>query len=359
MNAIPRRGPAGRAATALLSAPVFGLAFWLFGFVVASLAMLLMPALMGYATAGSSSSSRWSRWRCWLVFPYLLNVDLPHGLVGDWLIDRLAARSLSGGPVLDNLILGLTAALQFKQFLFMMAGTVIGLWVGVLPGLGGPVAMAILIPFTFSMDPLSALLMLASISVGAAFGGSITSILLNIPGEASSAATAYDGYPMAQQGKAKVAMGLSAGASMAAAIVGVLILMFASAGGEGGAGLQPGGIFRARHPRPDRRFGRRARLDHQGPGDGRARDRDQPDRGRFDPGIGALHLRLRVPARRHQLRAGHGRPVRDHRTDQHDPGGQPSPRPAAWKDRCGTASGRRSATRSRSSRARRSARSSA
>ena len=78
----------------------------------------------------------------------------------------------------------------------MIAGTVIGLWVGVLPGLGGPVAMAILIPFTFSMDPLSALLMLASISVGAAFGGSVTSILLNIPGEASSAATAYDGYPM-------------------------------------------------------------------------------------------------------------------------------------------------------------------
>jgi putative tricarboxylic transport membrane protein len=130
--------------------------------------------------------------------------------------------------MLDNLILGMTAALQWKQFLFMIAGTVIGLWVGVLPGLGGPVAMAILIPFTFTMDPLSALLMLASISVGAAFGGSITSILLNIPGEASSAATAYDGYPMAQQGKAKVAMGLSAGASMVAGIVGVLILMFAS-----------------------------------------------------------------------------------------------------------------------------------
>jgi putative tricarboxylic transport membrane protein len=128
----------------------------------------------------------------------------------------------------DNLYLGLMAALQLKQFLFMVAGTVIGLWVGVLPGLGGPVAMAILIPFTFTMDPLSALLMLASISVGAAFGGSITSILLNIPGEASSAATAYDGYPMAQQGKAKVAMGLSAGASMVAGIVGVVILMFVS-----------------------------------------------------------------------------------------------------------------------------------
>src|SRR6516162_3442065 len=73
--------------------------------------------------------------------------------------------------MIDNLILGLTAALQLKQLMFMVVGTVIGLWVGVLPGLGGPVAMAILIPFTFSMDPLSSLMMLASISVGAAFGG--------------------------------------------------------------------------------------------------------------------------------------------------------------------------------------------
>src|SRR3979411_1313676 len=98
--------------------------------------------------------------------------------------------------MLDNLILGLTPALPVKPFFFQVVRTSVGLWVGVLPGLGGPVAMAILIPFTFSMDPLSALLMLASISVGAAFGGSITSILLNIPGEASSAATAYDGYHM-------------------------------------------------------------------------------------------------------------------------------------------------------------------
>src|SRR3981189_2736906 len=103
--------------------------------------------------------------------------------------------------MLDHLILGLSAALQPKHLLVMVVGTVIGLGVGVLPGLGGPVAMAILIPFTFSMDPLSALLMLASISVGAAFGGSVTSILLNIPGEASSAPTPYDGYPMAAQGK--------------------------------------------------------------------------------------------------------------------------------------------------------------
>src|SRR5260370_18028155 len=98
--------------------------------------------------------------------------------------------------MIDHLILGLTAALQVKQFMFMVLGTVIGLWVGVLPGLGGPVAMAILIPFTFSMDPLSALLMLASISVGAAFGGSVPSILLNIPGDTSSPPPPYAGAPL-------------------------------------------------------------------------------------------------------------------------------------------------------------------
>ena len=85
-----------RFATALLSAPVFGLLFWLFGFVVASFAaMLLMPTLMGYANRRRLFGDRaWSRWRCSRsIFPYLLNVDLPHGLVGDWLIDELALRA--------------------------------------------------------------------------------------------------------------------------------------------------------------------------------------------------------------------------------------------------------------------------
>src|SRR5260370_17360399 len=98
--------------------------------------------------------------------------------------------------MIDHLILGLTAALQVKQFMFMVLGTVIGLWVGVLPGLGGPVAMAILIPFTFSMDPLSALLMLASISVAAAFAGPVPSIMLNIPAEPSPSPTPTHASPL-------------------------------------------------------------------------------------------------------------------------------------------------------------------
>jgi len=84
-----------RFATALLSAPVFGLAFWLFGFVVASLAaMLLMPALMGYSNRRQLVIVAVVTVALLaLVFPYLLNVDLPHGLVGDWLIDRLGLRA--------------------------------------------------------------------------------------------------------------------------------------------------------------------------------------------------------------------------------------------------------------------------
>ena len=176
--------------------------------------------------------------------------------------------------MLDHLVLGLTAALQFKHFVFMMLGTVIGLWVGVLPGLGGPVAMAILIPFTFSMDPLSALLMLASISVGAAFGGSVTSILLNIPGEASSAATAYDGYPMAQQGRAKVAARVDGRGDRRRAHPDVASAPVAKAA----LAFSPAEYFALAILGLTVVVGRRARLDAEGFGDGRARHRRQPDR---------------------------------------------------------------------------------
>jgi putative tricarboxylic transport membrane protein len=130
--------------------------------------------------------------------------------------------------MLDSLLIGLGAALTPENLFFIVVGTVIGLWIGVLPGLGATSAMAILIPFTFAMNPLAALLLLASISVAGAFGGSVTSILMNIPGDASAAATAYDGYPMAQQGKARVAMGLSVGASLVGGAVGVVLLALLS-----------------------------------------------------------------------------------------------------------------------------------
>ncbi len=127
--------------------------------------------------------------------------------------------------MIDNVLLGLSAVLQWEHLLFMLLGTLGGMWVGVIPGLGPITAMALLIPFTFNMDPLSALLMLASISAAANCSGSFTSILLNVPGESTSAATCFDGYPMSRQGQARVAIGLSIGASLFGALAGMVVVM--------------------------------------------------------------------------------------------------------------------------------------
>ena len=88
----------------------------------------------------------------------------------------------------------------------MFIGIVLGVIIGVLPGLGGANGVAILLPLTFSMSPTSAIIMLSCIYWGALFGGAITSILFNIPGEPWSVATTFDGHPMAQQGRADEAL---------------------------------------------------------------------------------------------------------------------------------------------------------
>ena len=129
---------------------------------------------------------------------------------------------------MENILIGLEAALEPSRLMFMIVGTFVGIWIGALPGLGPVTATAIILPFTYFMDPLSALLLIASIYSASAYSGSVSSILLNIPGEATSAATAFDGYPMAQQGKARVALGLSLTASLVGAIAGCLVLTFAS-----------------------------------------------------------------------------------------------------------------------------------
>lgn len=107
-----------------------------------------------------------------------------------------------------------------------MLGLVLGVFVGVLPGLGGPNGVAILLPLTFSMDPTSAIVMLSCIYWGALFGGAITSILFNIPGEAWSVATTFDGYPMAQQGKAAEALTAAFTSSFIGSFVAVMLITF-------------------------------------------------------------------------------------------------------------------------------------
>jgi putative tricarboxylic transport membrane protein len=108
----------------------------------------------------------------------------------------------------------------------MLIGILLGVIIGVLPGLGGANGVAILLPLTFSMPPTSAIIMLSCIYWGALFGGAITSILFNIPGEPWSVATTFDGHPMAQQGKADAALTAAFTSSFVGAIVAVIVITF-------------------------------------------------------------------------------------------------------------------------------------
>lgn len=108
---------------------------------------------------------------------------------------------------------------------YIVLGSLIGLVFGVLPGLGGPAALAILLPLTYGMDPMIAMFFLAAVMGSVPFGGSISAILLNTPGTAVNAATCLDGHPMARKGEAKKALEISAAASGLGAIFGVLVLV--------------------------------------------------------------------------------------------------------------------------------------
>jgi putative tricarboxylic transport membrane protein len=108
--------------------------------------------------------------------------------------------------------------------LMCFAGTFAGTLVGVLPGLGPSAAIAVLLPITFGVDPLVGLVAMAGIYYGAMYGGTITSVLLNVPGESASVVTTYDGHPLAKQGKGGVALGLAAIGSFLAGTIGLILL---------------------------------------------------------------------------------------------------------------------------------------
>src|SRR3978361_1481599 len=127
---------------------------------------------------------------------------------------------------LVNLFHGFAVALQPFNIMVMIVGVVLGVIIGVLPGLGGANGVAILLPLTFSMPPTSAIIMLSCIYWGALFGGAITSILFNIPGEPWSVATTFDGYPMAQQGRAGEALTAAFTSSFVGAFVAVVMITF-------------------------------------------------------------------------------------------------------------------------------------
>jgi putative tricarboxylic transport membrane protein len=121
---------------------------------------------------------------------------------------------------------GFAVALTWYNIGMMLIGILLGILVGVLPGLGGPNGVAILMPLTFTMSPTSAIIMLSCLYWGALFGGAITSILFNIPGEPSSVATTFDGYPLAQKGQAAEALTSAFTGSFVGAFSGVLLITF-------------------------------------------------------------------------------------------------------------------------------------
>jgi putative tricarboxylic transport membrane protein len=129
---------------------------------------------------------------------------------------------------ITSLMQGFSVALTPYNLGLMFVGVILGVLIGVLPGLGGANGVAILLPLTFTMPPTSAIIMLSCIYWGALFGGAITSILFNIPGEPWSVATTFDGYPMAQQGKAAQALTGAFTSSFVGALVAVILITFVS-----------------------------------------------------------------------------------------------------------------------------------
>lgn len=132
--------------------------------------------------------------------------------------------------LLSNLALGLETALTPVNLLYCFFGVFLGTLIGVLPGIGALAAISMLFPITFHLEPTTALIMLAGIYYGTAYGGSTASILLNIPGGTSSAVTCLDGYPMAKQGRAGVALAMTAIGSFYGGVYGIIVLsLFAPA----------------------------------------------------------------------------------------------------------------------------------
>jgi putative tricarboxylic transport membrane protein len=145
---------------------------------------------------------------------------------------------------MDGLLAGFAVALTPENLLWALLGALLGTLVGILPGLGPAATCAILLPLTLYVPPTASLILLAGIYYGAQFGGSTTSILLNIPGESASVVTCLDGYPLAQKGRAGLALAMSAIGSFVAGTIGlVLFTLAATPLAEAGLAFGPPEMF--------------------------------------------------------------------------------------------------------------------
>src|SRR5712691_4057212 len=127
---------------------------------------------------------------------------------------------------IENILLGFQLAITPYNLMVAVIGLSLGTIIGVLPGLGGANGGAILLPLTFRMPPTSAIILLTSLYWGALFGGAITSILFNIPGEPWSVATTFDGYPLARQGKGGQALTAAFTSSFVGALFSIVLITF-------------------------------------------------------------------------------------------------------------------------------------
>tara|TARA_R110002072_G_scaffold113986_4_gene243883 strand:- start:2755 stop:4260 length:1506 start_codon:yes stop_codon:yes gene_type:complete len=130
--------------------------------------------------------------------------------------------------MIDGILLGLTTVLTLHNLALVLAGCAAGTFIGMLPGLGPISAIALMIPVTYGFNPASGMILLAGVYYGAIFGGSTSSILINAPGVAGTVATAFDGYPLSQQGKAGKALAVAAYASFAGGTIAAIFLVLAA-----------------------------------------------------------------------------------------------------------------------------------
>jgi putative tricarboxylic transport membrane protein len=128
--------------------------------------------------------------------------------------------------VLHDLLIGFSVATSLSNLLYAFFGALIGTFVGIMPGLGASATIAILLPLAVGIDPTSAMIMMAGVYCGSKYGGAVTSIMMNLPGESSSVPTCLDGYPLAMQGRAGPAMGMAAISGFVAVTVSVIGLTF-------------------------------------------------------------------------------------------------------------------------------------
>jgi putative tricarboxylic transport membrane protein len=125
----------------------------------------------------------------------------------------------------EGLLYGIGFALQPEVLVYCLLGVVLGTFVGVLPGIGAMAAISLLLPVTYYITPEAALIMLAGVYYGAQYGGAVASILMRLPGTPQSAVTTLDGYPMAQQGRAGVALFAAMASSFAGSVIGIVVLV--------------------------------------------------------------------------------------------------------------------------------------